>query len=337
MINPRKIVESTLIPHTAFEEATCRLEQCFDYADGASEPICIALVGESRTGKSRALEECLIRHAKVRQSDGLNIPILRVTTPPKPSVSGLAERMLRAMDDPKPCAGTESAKTMRLQTLMANTGVRMVMIDEFQHFYDKSSHKVWHYVADWLKTLVDDAKVALIVAGLPTCRAVIDQNEQLAGRFLSPVFMPRFDWRDDDQREEFTAILSAFQESIGEHFELPVLDGPEMAFRCYCSSGGLIGYLSKFLRQAVWDALDRKTKTIGLSDLLLANNKSVWAENGPTGLPSPFDRSFSTKVTDDLIVRIQRIGTPAEEFVKPRSRASRQTGIQGIQSVLSAS
>src|SRR5690554_3812150 len=142
MNNVRNIVENTLVPHTAFERARTRLEQCFDYAQTASEPICIALVGESRTGKSRVLEECYASHPSIRDSEGLNTPILRVKTPSKPTVKGLAELMLRAMGDPRFDAGTENAKTIRLQTLMEHSNTRMVMIDEFQHFYDKGSHKV---------------------------------------------------------------------------------------------------------------------------------------------------------------------------------------------------
>lgn len=334
MFNLRTIIETTLIPHTAFENALLRLEQCFNYANGTLEPICIALVGESRTGKSRALEECFLRHPRVRQLAGLNNPILRVKIPSKPTVKGLAELMLRALGDPKAHTGSENTKTMRLQSMMASTGVLMVMLDEFQHFYDKGSHKVMHHVADWLKILVEDAKVALIVAGLPSCRAVIDQNEQLAGRFLSPLFMPRFDWLNSSDREEFIAILGAFQESMGQHFDLPVLDGPEMAFRCYCGTGGLIGYLSKFLRQAVWNALDADTKIITLSELLQAHDQSVWAKDGPIGLPNPFDKSFSTSVTDDLVARIKRIGTPVEAGPVLRRRTPRVTSVHGVQSVL---
>jgi len=277
MSAPENIVESTLIPHQAFEEAIRRIEQCLTYSSNASEAICIALVGESRTGKSRVLEECEARHPVIRDNEGLNVPILRVTTPSKPSVIGLAELMLRAMGDPLFDRGTENSKTSRLQALMQNCGTRMVMIDEFQHFVDKGSHKVMHHVADWLKILVDDSNVALVVAGLPTCLAVLEQNEQLAGRFLSPIFMPRFDWLHDEQREEFKAILGAFHESLSIHFDLPVLDGDEMAFRCYCGTGGLIGYLSKFLRQMVWNALDANKRSISLQELEKAHNESVWA------------------------------------------------------------
>lgn len=338
MINIRNIVESTLVPHTAFEDATRRLEQCFTYADEASEPICIALVGESRTGKSRALEECYRRNPKIRTPDGLSVPILRVKTPSKPTVIGLAELMLRAMDDPKWSAGTENDKTLRLGTLMSNAGTMMVMIDEFQHFYDKGTHKVMHHVADWLKILVEDCKVALVVAGLPTCRAVLDQNEQLAGRFLSPIFMPRFDWRDDEQREEFIAILGAFHESLSQHFDIPALDGTDLAFRCYCGTGGLIGYLTKFLRQAVWNALDSGNKIIGLTELLHAHKQAVWIKDGPLSLPSPFTKAFSTEPTDDLLTRVRCIGTPTEEAVTPRAKRTRITKQPAsIQAILSAS
>lgn len=330
----RNIIENTLVPHSAFEKASARIEQCFNYADGAAEPICIAIVGESRTGKSRVLEECYTNHPQIRKPEGLYVPILRVKTPSKPTVKGLVELMLRALGDPRFDAGTENAKTIRLKTLMLNVFTLMVMIDEFQHFYDKGSHKVMHHVADWLKILVDDCKVALTVAGLPSCRAVLDQNEQLAGRFLSPIFMPRFDWKNADHRDEFIGILGAFQESIGVHLDLPRLDSIDMAFRCYCATGGLIGYLTKFLRQAVWNAIDNSRKWISLEDLALAHDEAVWSRNGLSDIASPFSYSFSPLPSKDLLAKISKIGTSVEEVVTPKKR-TRHT--ESVQQVLSAS
>lgn len=337
MADPRNVVETTLVPHVAFEMANQRVEQCFQYAKGASEPICIALVGESRTGKSRVLEECCTRHPIVRNSDGLHIPILKVKTPSKPTVIGLTELMLHALNDPLFNKGTENVKTIRLRHLLQECRSTMVMIDEFQHFYDKGSHKVMHHVADWLKVLVDDAKVALVVAGLPTCQAVLEQNEQLSGRFLAPVFMPRFNWVNEKEREEFIDILGAFSESLGQHFDLPELDTPEMAFRMYCATGGLMGYLTKFLRQLVWNVLDDQRRTIDLSDIVKAHDEAVWAKDGLLGIPSPFTREFPTKPTEDLIARIQKMGIPVEPPPPSRrARASRKVA-PSVSSVLSAS
>lgn len=69
MADLRNIIENALVPHSAFNAATVRLEQCFKYAHGSSEPICIAVIGESRTGKSRALEECCFAHRERRVED----------------------------------------------------------------------------------------------------------------------------------------------------------------------------------------------------------------------------------------------------------------------------
>jgi hypothetical protein len=149
--------------------------------------------------------------------------------------------------------------------------------------------------------------------------------------------MPRFDWRDDEQREEFIGILGAFQDSIGSAFDMPRLDSQEMAFRCYCGTGGLIGYLTKFLRQAVWNALDAESKTIGLAGLLKAHDEAVWAKDGLVSFQSPFAKGFSTTPTDDLIARIKRIGTPADELPAPAQRRKRAPGVPGLQAVLSAS
>mgnify|MGYP001267575105 CR=1 FL=1 len=323
MSDARAIIENTLVPHTAFREASMRLKQCYEYAEGAAEPICMAVLGESRTGKSRALEECFVEHPPRRDEDGLTVPILYVKTPSKPTVKGLAALMLQAIGDPRWHAGSEIEKTNRLRTLMFNANTKMVMIDEFQHFYDKASHKVMHHVADWLKILVDDAKVALVVAGLPDCRAVLDQNEQLAGRFLAPVTMHRFDWKREEHRAEFMGILAAFHEAMSEHFDVPELHTPELAFRFYCGTGGLMGYLTKLLRQAVWNALDEERRTVTLEDFARAHQQAVWRPEGSGSELRPFSRDFILSPTEELLAMVRALGTPALET---RERTTRGGG-----------
>jgi len=329
----RNIIDNTLVPHTAFQMASSRLEQCFMSADGASEPISIAIVGESRTGKTRALEEFSVAHPAQRQNDGLCVPILRAKAPSQPTVKGLVEVMLRALKDPRADKGTEQARTARLMELVKGAQTRAVMIDEFQHFYDKGTHRVIHHVADWLKTFVDDAKVVLIVAGLPTCMSVITQNEQLAGRFLSPIRMPRFDWTDDEEREEFIAILAAFNEALSRHFEVPRLDTEEMGFRFYCGTGGLMGYLTKLLRCAVWNAVDAKREKIALRNLDEAHMQSVWDKKGLSSIPRPFGREFSTAPTEELLRIVSSIGTATQPAPTRRGRRASQP-VEGASSAL---
>ena len=91
------LVDRTLVSHAPFQAAVREIETCFEFAREASEPICVALIGPSRTGKSRVLDVCERQHPKVRREDGMYVPILRVTTPSKPTVKGLAEVLLEGM------------------------------------------------------------------------------------------------------------------------------------------------------------------------------------------------------------------------------------------------
>lgn len=317
------LVDRILIPHTQFERAIARIEQCLRVMQRCADPVGLAIVGESRTGKSRTLEHFESRHPPIRTADGRKVPFLRVKVPSKPTVKGLAELLLYHLGDPAFDKGTEIAKTLRLVILLEQAGTVILALDEFQHFYDKTTRKVQHHVADWLKVLVDDAKLGLIVTGLPRCLSVIEQNEQLAGRFMTPIHLPRFDWTNEDDREEFSGIMMGMGESLSV-FKWPQLDSPEVVFRFYCATGGLIGYLTKLLKQATWNALDADNRSIGLPELSAAHHEAL-IKNDPELQPSfdPFQRDFSCEMTEEIFHRVRAIGTVQQEPPTPRKPSGR--------------
>jgi hypothetical protein len=310
MTSPRHLIDKILVPHTAFMGAQQRLAQCFAYAKGgAHEPVCLAIVGESRTGKSRCVDAFRRKYPAARLDDGMHCPVLHVVVPSKPTVKSLAELILRSLGAVDWERGTETAKTIRLVELMKQCGVVALVLDEFHHFYDKSSHRVQFLVSDWLKNLMGATNVALFVLGLPSLQFVIDQNEQLAGRFSAPIVMPRFDWLVDDHRSEWLAILAAFTDSIRAEFDMPDLADDGLALRMYCATGGLMGYLTTTLRQAVWNAVDANARSISLEDLRSAHASAIWAKESLAHLPSPFDANLQVYPTPELISRTKLIGT----------------------------
>jgi hypothetical protein len=146
--------------------------------------------------------------------------------------------------------------------------------------------------------------------------AVINQNEQLRGRFLAPIYMSRFSWGNEDSQTEFIACLESFQNGLSR-YDLPDFGSEEMAFRFYCATGGLIGYLAKILHQACLNAQMEDKLSITLEDFAKAYEESVWIDE-VSPIMNPFWKEFDTSPTECLLEIVQHIGTASPEPSKSR-------------------
>ncbi|BCM26199.1 hypothetical protein ZMTM_24580 [Methyloradius palustris] len=203
--------------------------------------------------------------------------------------------------------GSENEKTERLIILLKRTGTTMVIIEEFQHFYDKTSHKIQHHVADWLKILVDRARLGLVVSGLPECTAVISQNEQLSGRFSGAIEMPRFDWTEVSHNNDFKLILGAFRDALPT-YGFPDLSSENMVFRFYCATGGLIGYMVKIFKETLLKAEAEGRMSVSLGDLAIGYQDAIWQCRQRT-IFNPFLVDFDPTPSPYILDLAREVGT----------------------------
>lgn len=303
--NLRSLVHKIMVYHFWVESALLRVERCYSGALKGGDTRGLAIIGESGIGKSRILEHIAKKYHPERSIEGLKVPVLMVKVPSKPTVKGLVELLLHNLGDPLFEKGTENSKTTRLLTLLAAAETRLLMLDEFQHFVDQASLKVQHHVADWLKILVDDAHVSLVVAGLPYCTCVIETNPQLKRRFQRTAIMPRFDWSIEEHRIEFCSILDAMQSQLLP-FEFPDLSSSDMAFRVYCASGGLIGRVANLLVESITNAIYEDKTKITLAALGKADELASF--DMPFGMKTPFSKKFDILPTNEVIENVMNIG-----------------------------
>jgi hypothetical protein len=128
--------------------------------------------------------------------------------------------------------------------------------------------------------------------GAPVLPSIINANEQLAGRFLTSIELPRFDWTNPRQRLEFTLILEAYHSQIAKDLEVPALHTDELAFRCFLATGGLMSHLSNLLRITLRDAANRNSSSITLDDLNTAHSRAMWFDPTVSEQLSPFAHGF---------------------------------------------
>jgi len=324
-------LEGFIVRHTNYNYVSNQLQQCFNHAHVSSKPMCLAIISEARTGKTEVTEEFVMRYPHVREPEGMKVPILDVLTPSKPTVNGLTELMLSSIGDERYWIGTEIRKTARLKKMMKAANTKMVVIDEFQHFVDQGSARVIHQVADWLKNLVAECSISLVVVGLKEALYVLKQNEQLRGRFSAPVELPRFDWNQNEHRLEFLGVLSAFERHINKDFEGLILSSEELSFRVYCATGGLIGYIWKLLHRVCWNASTAGNRKITIDALDEAFAQSI----GGDAFPNLFNLEIEFEVTSERILQAMTVGV-AETPIYESNRGGLKIKGKSINQILAS-
>jgi ABC-type dipeptide/oligopeptide/nickel transport system ATPase component len=133
MKEPSFVVESTPIPLTAFETAMHHVRQGLSYSLKLPEPICLALAGESRTGKSRVFKATqLLMPRKPTTASGA-LPILNVMVPERTTAEGMVSLHLHASGEPKWKSLVDVHQTGRLRAQLRERKTLMILLDEFQY------------------------------------------------------------------------------------------------------------------------------------------------------------------------------------------------------------
>jgi energy-coupling factor transporter ATP-binding protein EcfA2 len=269
--------ERVLVKYPLFKTAVARIQACFDSYETTAEPDCCPIVGESGSGKTTIMSHFASLHPRVDHKWGVEAPVLVAKVPARPTVKSLAETLLYRLGDPLWSRGNTVSKSIRLRELFKRCRVRLLALDEFQHFVDVRQSNIPNEVADWLKEQVEEAKLAIVVLGLQRCLEVLRQNEQLRRRFGATLRVGAFRWEVKEDRTTYRAFLRAVQEQLPQ-YGMPSLSDVEMAFRMHYASYGLIGYKMKIIRGAVRIARCHPREQIAMRTLSQSFAEHVWSE-----------------------------------------------------------
>lgn len=250
------------------------------------------LVAQTGSGKTTVLRYYEKKFPRVTARTGTRIPVLRVDTPESPTVKTLAEAILFAMGDPSATKGTATAMTNRIIHFFKECSVELLLIDEFQHFYDGRRFAESGRVSDWLKNLINKVGIPVVLAGLPRSIAVVNANPQLRRRFGAPHYMEPFGYDTREQQLEFRGVLNGIQSRL----PVPCIDisEPSMAQRFYYASHGLLDYVVKIIDDAVSRGCKGADGKLVQQDFELAFKRAVWLD-APDHL-NPFSKNAALRL-----------------------------------------
>ncbi len=264
-----------LFPHRRFAETTHRIAEQHHYSQTNGVSAGLMIAGPSGVGKTTLIDH--YHEQFPRHSDGAatRVPVLVVSTPAGPTVKSLAQAVLVALGDPAAHRGTAEEKTLRIHLFLERCHVEMLFLDEFHHFFYTESSKHFRHISDWLKGLMDQTRIALVLVGLPEGEEVVKANPQLWRRFSSRSLLSAFDMKDAKDFVEFRGLLRAFQKSLPLPVEVP-LYGANLARRFWLGSDGRLDYVRKILEGAVAVANRAGLRSLDLPAYASAFRNQIW-------------------------------------------------------------
>jgi hypothetical protein len=273
------LAESIFVEYPRFTNIVNQVAHCHTYSQVAAEPECMFIGGPPGAGKTTLQNHYLRRFPRSDRGDVIHIPVLCGRVPNRATDKTLVTELLLRLEDLAAEKGSSHNQTTRLRRFIKDCGVKLIILDEFQHFLDKDSWKVLKTVSDWLKNLIDEAEVPIVLIGMPYAAQILDApgNEQLQRRFAVRATLAPFGWGTKEERSEFRAFLKIVDEKLPLN-EPSRLSDPLTAFRFYCATNGRVGKVMKIVRRATELALDQCLEYLPLDVLADAYNDRLRAD-----------------------------------------------------------
>ncbi len=326
------MVEHLLLHHERFNALLARIDYCARFGGEieTKNPPCLAILGNTGAGKTTLIDAWLEKAPlrTMETAEGVIIPYLYVLVPSSPKKKGAVSAFLRALHDPNPSRGTEWDMISRVHRLIKRCKVQVIFVDEFQHLRDKDTQKVVHAIADFLKDIINQAHIPMILTGkLGEAESILVANSQLDRRVGTPLVLEPFEWdrgRPEETIKEFRTLMRDIDRALP--LDLSDLQSEEVAFRFFYASNGYLGWIMEIIREAAIRAIDTDCHCLNMPLLAAAYEARLAGTDVGDGKVNPFSTANFTEATvDQLRFAVKKRRTSAKPPVAKQGGRSKKT------------
>ncbi|WP_219837585.1 TniB family NTP-binding protein [Paenibacillus sp. R14(2021)] len=221
-------VKKIIVHHPGYGELLEELEMMLVLSEGSVSPEGLYIYGPTGVGKSTVTEEFTARYprelVKTNEGEYTHITVLHVRVPPKATPKMLASKILEVMGDPGHHKGTLTDLTSRIHYFVRELGIKMIILDEFQHLIDADTDHVLTTASNWVKTFTEEIKIAIVLCGMPESVSVFLSNPQLDRRYCNKVSLEPFKYGTLKEIIDFRTFLQKIDMELPFHSRSNIAD-----------------------------------------------------------------------------------------------------------------
>src|ERR1051326_1538106 len=155
------------------------IQLCHHYSRHSREPKCLLITGLPGVGKTSLAEYYMKDYPRIDTGECVEVPVLYIKIEVPATPKNLVSALLAALGDPAAEKGNIGSQTRRLRGFLKDLRTELIILDEFQHFIDRDSLKVLKTISDWLKLLIDNTKIPVILMGMPYSHLILDTRAEV--------------------------------------------------------------------------------------------------------------------------------------------------------------
>lgn len=271
------------------------MDRCRDLSDFESEPTCMMVFGASGVGKTTVIKKYLSQNNRDSKVRGDVVPVLHIELPDNAKPVDAARELLLEMGDPLALYDTDLARlTQKLTDLIPVVGVKLIIIDEFQHLVEERSNRILTQVGNWLKMILNRTKCPIVLFGMPYSKVVLTANSQLHGRFSIQFELRPFNYQGG--AGVFKNFLWNLDKALPFDKEIGLANA-ELQKKLYAFSQGNMRSLRNLIFQASVEAIDNNHETITIEDFVSA--AELTSGDKLSSWINPFEKG--AKVTEQML------------------------------------
>ena len=212
-------------------------------------PESICLIGEAGAGKTAICEQIASLYPPSTVCDNLSIvehkPIVSLSVP-FGTLKGLTSKILTKLGDPNPHQGTTQQMTDRIIMLLETTKTNLIILDEFHNLFAEKNHAV---IVKWVKSLINETKIPVMVVGTPEVRTLITQSAEISRRFTIMDIEP-FNFHFTLQNSPLKVYVNTFANLLSAAYPKISYEGltnPHTLIRLYLATLGNVSNINSVM------------------------------------------------------------------------------------------